>query len=193
MNREFRILLFVIASLLMMSCGGEVIPKPKGMLRLSYPEPIYKEVELPCPYTFEKNEFSELRKARRNKNCWYDLDYKKLRATLYISYFPVGNNLDSLLRDAQNLTQEHFIKADGITQEPYIDAENKVYGMFYEVTGDAASQSQFYLTDSVQHFVVGSIYFRAKPNYDSILPAADYLRNDMKHLIESLRWDEEYK
>jgi gliding motility-associated lipoprotein GldD len=109
---------------------------------------------------------------------------------MYISYFEVNNNLDSLLRDAQNLTQEHVIKADGITQTPYANEENKVYGVFYEVTGDAASQSQFYATDSVHHFIVGSIYFKVKPNYDSILPAANYMRNDMRHLMETLRWKE---
>ncbi|MCX2761548.1 gliding motility lipoprotein GldD [Aquimarina muelleri] len=177
-----------ISILFFCGCGGEVIPKPEAMLRLSYPTPKYKEVSFPCHYTFEKNEYSKLENARRNKKCWYNLDYKRLNATMYISYFEINNNLDSLLRDAQNLTQEHFIKADGILQEPYIDAKNKVYGMFYEVSGDAASQSQFYVTDSVNNFVVGSIYFKVKPNYDSILPAANYLRNDMKHIMETLRW-----
>ncbi|PAM93548.1 gliding motility lipoprotein GldD, partial [Flavobacterium sp. IR1] len=62
------------------------------------------------------------------------------------------------------------------------------YGMFYEVSGDAASQAQFYLTDSVSHFMTGSVYFRAQPNYDSILPAATYLKNDMRHLMETVNW-----
>ncbi len=189
-KKTYKLFGIVIASLLLFSCGGEILPKPKGMLRLGYPSPKYKEVVSDCPYSFEKNDFSELRRAQRNRKCWYNLEYKKLKATMYISYYQVRNNLDSLLRDAQNLTQEHVIKADGILQEPFVDPENKVYGMFYEVSGDAASQSQFYLTDSVRHFVVGSIYFKVKPNYDSILPAADYLRNDMRHLMESLRWKE---
>ncbi len=191
MNKKLAKLFALIGvSLVLFSCGGEVLPKPKGMLRLNYPTPKYKEVVSPCPYTFEKNDFSQLQRARRNNRCWYNLEYKKLKATLYISYYRVNKNLDSLLRDAQNLTQEHVIKADGISQEPYVNPENKVYGMFYEVSGNAASQSQFYVTDSVQHFLVGSIYFKVKPNYDSILPAANYLRNDMKHLMETLRWKE---
>ncbi|WP_062056877.1 gliding motility lipoprotein GldD [Aquimarina longa] len=177
-----------ITMLMLLSCGSEILPKPEGMLRLSYPTPEYKEVSLSCAYSFEKNEFSEFKRARRNKKCWYNLDYKKLKATIYLSYFEVNNNLDSLLRDAQNLTQEHVVKADGIIQTPYVNEENKKYGMFYEVSGNAASQSQFYVTDSVSHFVVGSVYFKVKPNYDSILPAANYLRNDMRHLMETLRW-----
>ncbi len=182
--------LIVTSVCMLFSCGGEVLPKPEGMLRLSYPVPKYKELALPCPYSFEKNDLSELHRARRNKNCWYNLEYKKLRATMYISYYEINNNLDSLLRDAQNLTQEHVIKADGIVQTPYVNEENKVYGMFYEVSGDAASASQFYVTDSVRHFIVGSMYFKVKPNYDSILPAANYLRNDMRYFMETLRWKE---
>ncbi len=173
-----------------MSCGGEVIPKPEGMLRLSYPIPKYQEIELPCSYSFEKNEFSELKKARRNRKCWYNLEYREMNATLYLSYYKIQDNLDSLLRDAQNLTQEHFIKADGIKPNEYANPESNVYGMIYMVSGDAASPSQFYATDSVNHFIVGSVYFKVKPNYDSILPAADYLRNDIRHLMESLRWKE---
>ncbi len=187
-TRIIKILVLFVLPLFLYSCGDEVLPKPKAMLRLSYPVPVYEEVSLPCSYSFEKNEFSELHNAKRNKKCWYNLEYKKQMATLYISYFRINNNLDSLLRDAQNLTQEHVVKAEGILQEPYLDSENKVYGMFYEVSGNAASQSQFYLTDSSTHFLVGSIYFKVKPNYDSILPAADYLRNDMRHLMETLRW-----
>ncbi len=188
-KKIIRFFLFICTAVLF-SCAGEVLPKPKGMLRLSYPAPEYKEVLLPCPFSFEKNEFSELQKARRNRKCWYDLEYKRLKATVYISYYEIHNNLDSLLRDAQNLTQEHFIKADAIKPEEYMNTEKKVYGTIYKVSGNAASPSQFYVTDSVKHFLVGSIYFKVKPNYDSILPAANYLRNDIRHLIETLQWKE---
>ena len=51
-----------------------------------------------------------------------------------------------------------------------------------------ASQTQFFVTDSLHHFVTGSAYFKVKPNYDSILPAADYLQKDIRHIMESLRW-----
>lgn len=175
--------------LTLISCGGEALPKPKAMLRLSYPTPVYNTVSLPCSYTFEKNELAELnRPIRRRKQCWYNLDYKGLKGTIYLSYFRVNNNLDSLLRDAQNLTQEHVVKADEITQEPYVNTKEQVYGMFYEITGNAASQSQFYVTDSINHFLTGSVYFETRPNYDSILPAANYLRNDIRHLMETIEW-----
>ena len=102
----------------------------------------------------------------------------------------MNNNLEELLRDAQKLSYEHVVKADNITEQPFINKKDRVYGMFYEVSGDAASQAQFYVTDSTLHFVTGSLYFRAKPNYDSIYPAAIYLQKDIRRIMESLRWNE---
>ena len=107
---------------------------------------------------------------------------------MYLNYKPVNKNIDLLLRDAQKLTYEHVIKADGISEQPYVNKFKKSFGMFYEVGGNAASQSQFYLTDSTRHFLVGSVYFYAKPNYDSVLPAAEYVKNDLRVLMESLKW-----
>ena len=96
--------------------------------------------------------------------------------------------MNLFLIDAQNITQKHTQKADEIVEQPYVNTVNKTYGMLYEIGGNAASQSQFYLTDSIRHFVTGSLYFYAKPNYDSILPASEYLKNDIKHIMESLKW-----
>jgi gliding motility-associated lipoprotein GldD len=47
---------------------------------------------------------------------------------------------------------------------------------------------QFYVTDSINHFLSGALYFSSQPNYDSILPAIDYLRSDVRKLLETLRW-----
>ena len=60
--------------------------------------------------------------------------------------------------------------------------------MFYQVRGNAATNAQFYATDSTKHFVTGSVYFYAKPNFDSIMPAADYIKNDMQRLMETIQW-----
>ena len=111
-----------------------------------------------------------------------------MKATIYLTYKMVNNNIDDLLRDAQKLTYEHVIKADDILEQPYINKDKKVYGMFYEVTGNAATNAQFYATDSTKHFVTGSVYFYAKPNFDSIMPAADYIKNDMQRLMETMKW-----
>ena len=116
------------------------------------------------------------------------LDYKPMKGSIYLTYKPVEGNLRELLTDAQKLSYEHAVKADNILEQPYVNQQDRVFGMFYEVKGDAASQSQFYVTDSLNHFVTGSLYFYAKPNYDSIFPAAIYLQKDIRRIMESLRW-----
>lgn len=166
-------------------CKNDVLPKPNGHLRLDYEHPTYKPFNDACSYTFEVNKNANV---KTGENCSFSIDYPKMKATIFISHKNVRNNIDSLLRDAQKLTFEHVIKADDIIEQPFVNTQDRVYGMFYEVNGNAASQVQFYVTDSISNFINCSVYFYAKPNYDSILPAADYIRNDVKHLMESFKW-----
>ncbi|GLU43493.1 gliding motility lipoprotein GldD [Allomuricauda sp. NBRC 101325] len=179
------ILFFLVFALLFTSCKDEVLPKPKAMLKLEYPTAEYQVAGEDCIYTFDQNTLSLL---KENKDCSLVLDYPMMKGSIYLTYKQVTNNLDTLLIDAQKLSYEHVVKADNIVEQPFINQDNGVYGMFYEVSGNAASQSQFYVTDSTNHFVTGSLYFYAKPNYDSILPAAMYLQNDIRRIMESLRW-----
>lgn len=176
---------FISVCICIVSCKDDVLPKPKAYLNLEYPNPRYENFDKACGYTFN---FNTVGQVKDKGNCNYYIEYPKLKATVYLNYRPVQNNIETLLRDAQKLTYEHVIKADNITEQPYTNPENKKYGMFYEVGGNAASQSQFYVTDSTKHFLMGSIYFYAKPNFDSILPAAHYIKNDLRVLMESLKW-----
>lgn len=172
----------------LISCGEEVQPKPGGYLALEYPRPEYQLYDSDCTYSFEINKIVRVKPARGDQSCWVNLDYEQLKGTIFITYQPVRNNLDSLLTDAQKLPLQHTIKADAIEGSVYTNDFHRTYGMFYQVSGNAASQAQFYLTDSVNHFLTGSVYFDAQPNFDSILPAAAYIKRDMRHLMETVEW-----
>jgi len=181
-------LLGVFVSFAAVSCKEEAVPKPKSHLRLEYPTAKYKAYSLPtgsCGYEFDVNEFSTI---KTKSDCSLEIQYPKMKATVYLNYKPVNNNIEQLLRDAQKLTYEHVIKADDIAEQPFVNPEHKAYGMFYQVGGNAATNAQFYVTDSTRHFLVGSVYFYAKPNYDSILPAAAYIKNDMRKIMETVKW-----
>lgn len=178
-------LFFTLLSIALLSCGDEKMPKPKGQLSLEYPPAKYQKFSNSCGFEFEKN---ELTTVKATSNCGLEIHYPKMKATVYLTYKPVQNNLEKLLVDAQKLTYEHVIKANDIAEQPYINANDKVYGMFYQVGGNAATNAQFYVTDSTRNFVTASMYFYSKPNFDSILPAADYIKNDMKKMIETIRW-----
>lgn len=180
--------LFIILVLLVFvtSCKEDVVPKPPSQLRLDYPIAKYASFSNHCPFEFEINEDAII---KEDENCGLTIHYPKMKATIYLTYKTVNKDIDSLLRDAQNLTYKlHTLKADDINEQPYINPNKKVYGMFYNVSGNAATNSLFYATDSIKHFITGSIYFYAKPNFDSIMPAASYVKDDMKRIMETIKW-----
>lgn len=183
-----KITLSLLFLFIFIACNDSAKPKPKAYLALEYPEASYVQLSGSCPYVFEMNSLARVKPSKSKRNCWVDLEYPSLKGTIFITYQPVNDNLEKLLIDAQKLPLQHTIKADEIEGDTYVNDRYKTYGVFYEVKGDAASQAQFYLTDSTDHFLTGSIYFKAKPNFDSIIPAAAYLEKDIRHLMETVRW-----
>ena len=166
-------------------CTSVSQPKPMGYLRLDYPEAQYTVAEKLSYFTFEQNKFAECISTTASN---INLIYPEMKATVYLSYNQVNQNLDSLLNDAYKLPYKHLSKAESIPERIFINPQNKVYGTLFTVVGNAASQYQFFLTDSTNHFLVGSLYFYAKPNYDSIYPAVQYLEKDLLRLMETLQW-----
>jgi len=173
--------------ILVSSCSNEIVIKPKAQLRLEYPTTTYENTNLDFPFNFQKNKTANLQKKG---NYGLNINYPNMKATVFMTYQNVkNNNLDSLLRDAQKLAYDHAIKAESIPEQPFMNSDNKVYGMFYMINGNAATQAEFYVTDSVRHFVTGALYFEAKPNFDSIYPAVIYLRKDIRKIMETLNWN----
>lgn len=187
--------IYLLLIFICVSCGEDYKPKPKAFLRLDYPEAKYVEPKLNLPFTFETNVMVESVSTKKIKatteSYGINIDYPALKGTIFLTYKAIeGNrkNLEDFLRDAQKFTLEHTKKADEIPRFPYENKNQKVYGMLSVVKGNVASPAQFYVTDSVNHFLTGSMYFNAKPNYDSILPASHYLQKDMRRIMETIRW-----
>ena len=181
MRRVF-ILLFLI---IFLGCKKDILPKPKAYLSLTYPEKTYEDLTLSRPYSFK---VSKMATIINEKNNWLSIKYPRLKASIDITYRPVKNNLKELLIEAEKLVFKHSVKAEQIVPKDFINPKRRVFGSIYEITGNAASQIQFHVTDSTNNFIKGSLYFYAKPNYDSILPAVNYIKEDILHLIETLKW-----
>ncbi|WP_248724835.1 gliding motility lipoprotein GldD [Seonamhaeicola sp. ML3] len=191
--RRFQFILIVV---LCVACGEDYKPKPKAFLNLQYPEAQYISVDIDVPFSFETNilankVFTKQMNAA-TESYGINIEYPALKGTVFLTYKAVEDNeknLEDFIRDAQKFTLEHTKKADEIPVTPYENTNKKVYGTLSEVKGNVASPLQFYVTDSVNHFLVGSLYFNARPNYDSILPAANYIKKDIVHLMESISWE----
>jgi len=125
------------------------------------------------------------------KSSWnYDThQYLNFTVLSYLSAVPKEYvaNCDKLMNDAFNLTNKHSVKASYI-DDSLMNISNNVHGEFFKVEGNVATANQFFLTDSTKNFLRGALYFDATPNEDSLRPINQFLVEDMKHLISTLRW-----
>lgn len=188
--RYFRKIAVVFIAILLFSCESESFtPKPKGYFRIDLPEKKYEQTILDCPFTFEKPTYTVIKMVEQaDKPCWFNLDFTTLQASLYFSYNKIENNLNQYLDDSRTLAFKHSVKAIDIEQIVINYPQKKVYGLIYDIKGNAASEFQFHLTDSVNHFLVGSLYFNTPPNQDSIQPVLDFVKQDIEHLFSTFEW-----
>lgn len=185
--RKSKLLLFLLPFLV--ACAEDYTPKPKGYPRIDLPDRAYITFESDCPYSFEVHERSIVSRAKENSRpCWLNIDYPQLNCRIHLSYVAIDGNLNKLLEDSRNLVYKHTIKASAINQRDMMNEDARVYSRIFEIEGDAASSVQFYSTDSSTHFVRGALYFNAASNADSLRPAIDYVREDVNHLVKSLKW-----
>ena len=104
-------------------------------------------------------------------------------------YKDINNNFDGLMDQSYKMNvKNHISKADAIKEQVISNQENKVFGILYDLKGNTASAVQFYVTDSVKHYLRGSLYFAAEPDADSLEPVINFFRGDIVHLIETLKW-----
>ncbi len=177
--------LIIICIIGFISCKNDTLPKPKAYLSLTYPAKSYKSLTVQRPYTFNVLKSTTIKDESKN---WLKIKYPNLKGSIDITYRPVENNLKELLTEAEKLVFKHTLKAEQIIPKDFVNPKKRVFGSLYEITGDAASHIQFHITDSTHNFIKGSLYFYAKPNYDSILPAVAYIKEDILQLIETLEW-----
>lgn len=177
------------------SCGSDddddtIAPKPRAYFRLSFPEKKYVRYDSSCPFTFEIPTYSKITKDPNPsaEPCWINVNYIPFNGTLHLSYKEVKGNINGYLDDTYELASKHQVKASKIEEELIQIDSLKVYGLLYDIGGNAASSVQFFLTDSTKHFIRGALYFNAVPNTDSIKPVVDYIKKDIYHLINTFKW-----
>jgi len=178
------------------SCNSEYNPKPRGYFKIELPQKNYQSFDRAgYPYTFEYPVYGEIIKdslffgEQPENDYWINVDFAELGGRIHLSYKRIeNNNFDSLVADAFNMSRkQHTYKATAIDDSFYTTPNN--YGAaYFTLKGNTATGNQFFVTDSVKHFLRGSLYFNATPNADSIQPVNDFLRRDVEHMINTLKW-----
>jgi gliding motility-associated lipoprotein GldD len=185
---------FISVLALLSSCGDDelTIPKPPTFLRSELPDHEYTTFKDHAHFScdFSKNYLVKPVLFGNVVTDHLEVNLGPLNGTLYVNYFPLPNR-DTLVRYinlSNDKVDEHQMKADRIIDKQLIDKNKKVYGTFFEFQGNVATNFQFYLTDSVNHFVRGEVLMNCRPNYDSLRPSLDYLKQDLLKLFESFEW-----
>ena len=187
------IVIGLISLLILVACAGEndnysFYPKPISGQKIVFPEKEYKSFTSDCNYSFDIPVYSTFEKDTVNNNCNGNLVFNTFNATMYLTYVPLDTNLMYNIEYSRKLAYDHSVKADGIDEAVIKNSEHKTYGVQYKIIGNAASNYQFYVTDSTDNFLRGALYFNTAPNYDSLKPTLDFVMEDFDHLIKSINW-----
>lgn len=184
--------LIIVLIVVVTGCKQSTTPKPRGYFRITFPEHEYALYQNNKPYTFEASTSAKVIEdpSPNAEQYWLNIGYPQHKGVIHFSYKAIENNLSIILEDSRGLAYKHSIKADAIGERVFASDENKTYGILYDIKGDAASSLQFFLTDSAKHFIRGSLYFDVVPNKDSLAPVIDYIKEDVMHLMETLKWEE---
>jgi len=170
------------------------VPKPTGYLRLTTPEVTYQHWDSILPFSFDYSNNAKLFFQYKGENVyWVDIQYPSLSAVFKMTCFPVNDNLHSLMWNEEEQVMFHVERrmTDDIQFSTVNDPEERVFGRLYELEGKhVATPFKFWLTDSAQYFVKGTLYFDFTPNNDSLAPIIDYLKKDALYMIESWKWTE---
>jgi gliding motility-associated lipoprotein GldD len=187
---------FAIISLITISCNSDYTPKPRGYFKIDLPKKEYRIFnQAGYPYTFEYPVYGNVIKdslffdQHPENPYWINIDFPTFNGRIYLSYKEIGKNkFDSLVADAFTMSyKQHTYKASAIQSEEFSTA-NGSGGVYFTLKGNTATGNQFFVTDSSKHFLRGALYFAATPNADSIQPVNDFLKKDLWHLINTLKW-----
>jgi gliding motility-associated lipoprotein GldD len=183
--------IFVLITFLTTACQENYVPKPRGYYRIGLPERAYTEMDSTLPYSFSYPVYCKITPDLYSPNepAWINVEFPSLNGKLHLSYKKINNNLAKYIDDTHMLVSKHIPKATAIEESQISNPEHHVYGTIYKIQGsEAASVYQFFVTDSVHHFIRGALYFNSEPNNDSLAPVIDFVSKDIDHLIETLRW-----
>ncbi len=175
---------------LMVSCTSDYLPKPKGYNRIVLPEPSYFNLPDSFPYQFQYSEHATILKDTSwiAERYWINLFYPEMDANIQITYKPVTDSIvREYLSDSYRLTSQHNVKAYAI-DEKILELPSGLFASFTELEGEVPTQAQFHVSDSVDHFLRGALYFKTATKNDSLAPVIDFIKQDILHLLTTLRW-----
>lgn len=174
--------------LLLFGCDEAPMPKPKGYFNISLPEKKYVHFTAGCPFEFDVSSVTKM-SLKDSINCFYNLEYPEWKATLYLTYLPVKNDLKELIDEEHRRKEKHIQLASSIQDSVFVFPDRHVSATVFNINGTkTATPLQFFITDSTQHFFRGALFFYHSPNNDSIAPVIQFIKDDVRKMIQTFKW-----
>ena len=186
--------LLIMLVCILFSCKQSYSPKPHGYFRIDFPVKEYQLCDSIYQFSFEYPTYGKLEPVARPayNSSLFNLQFPEYKGTIHLTYIEINNNIDQLIETEWKMVYSKIAqRADAVNPREYANPELNVYGTIYDISGNAASSVLFFATDSVKNFLRGSLYFSAKPNQDSLAPVVTFFREDIIHLMESIRWKDD--
>lgn len=188
--KKLVVLSILLASLT--SCEKSWLPKPPGYNKIDLPQHSYTQLTGEYPYQLDFPTASEVEPDSFNlaEKAWINLNYKDFGAKIHLTYKKIDGQttkFETLSNDAFKLTAKHQIKAYGI-EEGILITPNGYTAVVAELSGEVPTQFQFFVTDSTDHFLRGALYFNTAMKNDSLAPVIEYIKIDMTHLMNSVKF-----
>lgn len=175
--------------LIISSCEPkDPLPRPKGWPRISLPEHSYSTYTNPaCPFTFEYPALAVV-ESQGTDSCIANLLFRQWDARWHFTYRNISANPEAKFdhfEEYRKLVYNHIQKVSQIQETP-LELETGD-GTFYELYGAVGVPAQFFFGDST-HLLMASFYFDQAMENDSLSPLVNWMKDDMKHLVESIKW-----
>lgn len=172
------------------------LPKPRMYPKVVFPSSTYEKVEFEhCDFTFYKLQEAVVEQKTKffdtsvEEKCWFDLYYPDWNARVHYTFYEIENaeEYQTLVGESFKLAYEHTAMAASIKENPIIK-EGKPIGFSFQLAGPVASPYQFFISDSTDYFLRGSVYFKARPNPDSIAPMLAFLETNLDTFYNTFQW-----
>ena len=198
---------------LLIGCNSPYTSKKRGYFKIDLPKREYVSFNKEnFPFSFDYPAYAQIIRdssyfdSTSDNPYWFNIYFPLFNSKIYMSYKTIGgksiykikkgssysdsvgyNSYEKMVGDAYKLTFKNDVKAYSI-EDSVMRTPNNVTGIFFRVSGNVATAKQFFLTDSTRHFLRGALYFDVTPNEDSLKPVNEFIQEDMKHIINTLKW-----
>lgn len=185
----------LLLTLALLACGDDYVPTPRPHA--------YPRIELPsqaqrsyttfaregCPFTFEYPADGEVVRQEQD-SCWLTLRFDRYDLTWHITHRNIpasGKPQVAHFEDFRRLVYKHSKKASRIEENPFTLPQGN--GFLFEVYGEVGTPAQVFFADQAEEdLVMMTFYYRDATTRDSLAPITQYMKEELRHAVESLRW-----